>query len=293
MTTQNDNIIFLYKGNIKTYKDKIIEFTCNNNLDTLYIDNNSYPLNKNSKKYKHFKFRNNIMENIHTIIINKEYKLKRFRNIKNIYCNWDIDNSWYKLNVIKLTIDDNFIKRNFNKTVYKCYTKLNKIYKDKFYVWCYIYINGGFYVGNKFLKLNYPIEFFIKRMNVIVYNNIKDQIYEDFFYFNPNNKFLFAIISTIAMFVTNNRYMSNYDILFGGKLFSEIYNSKKIFSESIQILKFNSFIKTDLDRYCQYCWINNGKSYDRYIDITVNNYREVEKLNNFDWKLKKIFNLII
>lgn len=283
-----ETIVKEYEGTI----NKTIFFKSVPKLDLIIINNKVIKLLKNSNRYGRLKFRNHIMDHIHKIMINENYKLKRIRNNNTIFTLWKIHDSWKKIDISNVILDDDFIIKNFNDTINKCYLKLNNIYKKKFYIWCFLYVNGGFYVGNEHLRLNYPLEFFIKKINVVVLNTLNNTIYEDFFYFSQYNTFLLAIIKSVAILITSNRYLNSYDILFGGKLFIEIFNSKPIFSENTQILKLDSFIKTDLDKYCNYCWINkNNKLYDRYIDITVKDYRDIQKTNELNWRMKKIFKI--
>ena len=281
------SIISSYKGIVNT-----IPFEAVRDFSYIVVNNKQIMLSKNSNKYNRIKFRNHIMDHIHDIMINENYKLRRIRNIKRIVTSWDIHPSWNKLKVETISLEDEFLKKHFNPSILKYYHKLNDVYKKKFYCWCYIYINSGFYVGNSFLRLNYPLEYFIKKLNIIVVNTLTNTIYDDFFYFSHYNKFLFAIINTVTLFVNNNKYTTSYNLLFGDTLFNEIYKSRQDFSENTQVLKLDSFIKNDSDKNCNYCWLNNtNNTYERYIDIPVKNCREIEKINDSNWRLKKIFNI--
>ena len=270
-----NSIVLNYEGVIHL-NNKIIKFTSSTSLDSITIGNENIVLNKNSKRYGRYKFRNHIMEHVVNIIINSEYILRKCKFVNKIYSLFLIHSTWHNRELIEQS--DNFIIENFNSNIYDTYKKLNSIYKKKYFILCYIYINGGFYIGNSCLKLNYPLEYFIKKRCVVVKNTLTNLIYDDFIYSEPGTAFLKNLIEEITESINNK----TYDTVMGESIFMKVY--KNTYKEELQTLILKSYLSTDLNRYCKYVWINDKGNHERYIDIEVSKYIKILKYHNEHFK---------
>ena len=272
-----DSIVKIYNGCFKNCGAKV-EFTAPHTLETITINGKVYVKN-NCEKYGRIKFRNHIMEHVYNIVINTSYKLRKPKFIEKIYSLFSIHSSWNNIEVIH--IDNNFILNNFDSSVYKTFSVLDNIYKKKFYIFCYIYIYGGFYIGNSCLKLNYPLAYFVKKRSIFVYNNITNKIYDDFFYAEPDNKLLLKIIEGIsnAVFSDNN---GTYDSIMGETLFTNVFKSIENEFET-QLLYLQSYLKNDIPAKCNYVWINETQNHERYIQLDVSKYLKIKQYHSSKW----------
>ena len=274
-------IVSNYSGQF-TSGSSTVAFTAPASLDKIIIDGHDHMLNSNCGRYGRIKFRNHIMEHIHSIMMNENYKLRPRKFISSIYHMFTIHDSWKSTELIYT--DETFILQHFDSTVHKTFTTLDKLYKKKYYLFCYLYIYGGFYVGNSCLKLNYPLEYFIKKRSVLVYNSLTNNIYDDFFYVEPGNRFLKRLIELISHSLSSTSNES-YDNVMGEPIFTQAYEETRE-DESTQLLTLSSYIKTDLPQECNYVWINEKKNHERYIDMKVSKYLKIEAYHAKMWLSK-------
>lgn len=275
------DIVINYSGHY-TSGSNSVTFTAPSRLDRIIISGHVHMLNSNCGRYGRIKFRNHIMEHIHSIMINENYKLRPRKFISAIYHTFSIHESWKSTDLIYT--DETFILNHFDSSVQNTFMTLDKLYKKKFYLFCYLYIYGGFYVGNSCLKLNYPLEYFIKKRCVVVYNSITDKIYDDFFYVEPENRFLKRLIELISHAHSSTSNESYHDIM-GETIFTKAYE-EVCEKASTQVLTLSSYTKTDLPQHCNYIWINEKKNHERCIDMKVSKFFKIAAYHKKMWKPK-------
>jgi len=284
------DIIVCYEGKFNL-KNKTIKFKMDSNFKSLKLDDGrELVYNENSTRYGNIKFRNHVMEHVYNIMINKNYNLKRQKFIYKIYSLYSIDSSWGNVEIIKM--ENEFIYNNFNSEIYKSYTSLIDIYKKRFYILCYLYVHGGVFIGNSCIKLNYPLEYFVKKSFVLVKNNLNGCIYDDFMIAPKNNKFMLNLITAMSTYIINKNYKLSYDLMLGCDLYKKIVSEmdysliKK--NKEVQFLNFDSYLRTDIQKNCNYCWINEKNNKERYIEMEATKYLKLQTLHKHNWTVKKI-----